>query len=445
MTQLATADAAILKDVAEDALVYAKQLGATAAELSVSCDDGLAVSARMGEVETVEHTRDQGLGITVFFGKRKGHASTADIRPGSIQEIIDAACNIAKYTAEDDCAGLPPEERMAHGYPELDLDHPWNIQADEAVELAVACEQAARETDARIVNSEGASVHANRGTVVFANSHGFIGSYSGTRHSISCSVIGQEGGHMQRDYWYDYARHAKDLDAPESIGRKAAERTISRLNAEKLSTQQVPVLYQADVARGLLGHLVAAVRGSSLYRKASFLVDAQGEQLFPDWVRVHEQPHLKGALGSGPFDGEGVATQDRDLISGGVLQGYVLDHYSACRLGLETTGNAGGTRNLSMESSGQSFDELLKQMGTGVLVTELIGHGLNLVTGDYSRGAAGFWVENGEIQHPVEEFTVAGNLKTMFKNLVAVGNDIDTRSGTLTGSWLLDNLTIGGQ
>lgn len=434
-----------LEQAVEQVLAAAKRAGASAAEASVSADVGLSVNLRLGEVETLEYHKDHGMGVTVYFGRRKGGASTTDLRPQALQEAVEAACRIARHTAEDPYAGLPDPETLAAEIPDLDLDHPWDLEAEQAIELARRCEDAARGMDARITNSEGAGVSSFRGTSVYGNSHGFVGGYTATRHSLSCSVVGSQDGGMQRDYWYSVARVPEGLEGAEEVGRRAAERTLRRLGARRLKTCQAPVLFAADVARSVIGHFVAAVRGPALYRKASFLLDHLGRQVFPEFVRIHEAPHLPRALGSAPFDNEGVATRARDLVSGGVLQGYVLDSYSARKLGLASTGNAGGVHNLIVEPGEQDLDELIKTMGRGLLVTELIGHGINMVTGDYSRGAAGFWVENGEIQYPVEEITIAGNLKAMFLGLQAVGRDVDTRGNLRTGSLLIDKMTIAGE
>lgn len=433
-----------LETAVGDAIAQAQGLGASQAEAAVSAETGLSVTVRLGEVETLEYHKDHGLGITVYFGHRKGSASTSDLRPKSITEAVEAACRIARYTADDPCAGLAEPERMAGVWPELDLDHPWDLPAEQAIELARDCEAAARESDARIVNSEGGSVNSFRGTAVYGNSHGFSGGYTATRHSISCSVVGEAEGGMQRDYWYSVARAARDLESAEAIGRRAAERTVRRLGARKLSTRQSPVLFAADIARGLIGHFVAAIRGPALYRKASFLLDRLEQPVFPEFVRIHEQPHLPRALGSAPFDSEGVATVSRAVVDAGRLKGYVLDSYSGCKLGMQTTGNAGGVRNLTIEPGEHDLDGLLSEMGEGLLVTELIGHGVNTVTGDYSRGAAGFWVEGGEIRYPVEEITIAGNLKDMYLGLRSVGRDIDLRGNIRSGSLLIDQMTIAG-
>ncbi len=438
-------DQSALEAAVASALEQGRKAGASAAEAVVSIDNGLSASVRLGEVETLEYHRDKGLGLTLFFGQRKGNASTADLSEAGIAEAVAAAAAIARHTAEDPYAGLPDAELMAGSYPDLDLDHPWGIEAQDAVELAQRCEAAARGHDPRISNSDGANVNSYRGTVVYGNTHGFIGGYTGTRHGVSCSVIAEQDGAMQRDYWYASSRMADTLGDVEAIGRKAAERTVRRLGGRRLGTREVPVVFEADVARGLIGHFVAAIRGAALYRKSSFLLDHLGQQVFPEFLTLQEQPHLPRALGSAPFDGEGVATKARDVVRDGVLQGYVLDSYSARRLDMQTTGNAGGVHNLSVSSGELDLDGLLREMGTGLLVTELIGHGINMVTGDYSRGAAGFWVENGEIQYPVEEITVAGNLKDMFRSIRAVGKDVDLRGNIRTGSVLLDRLTVAGE
>ena len=433
-----------LQAVVESILDEAKRQGASAAEAGVNAENGLSVTVRLGEVETVEHNRDKGLGVTVYFGQRKGSASTSDFSRDAIRETVGAACAIAKYTAADPCAGLADAELMATQIPELDLYHPWELAAERAIELAVECEAAAQEVDKRITNSEGATVSSHAGKRVYGNSHGFMGAYPSSRHSVSCAVIADDGHGMQRDYWYTVARDSDDLETVRSVGRRAGERTVKRLGGRRLSTRQAPVLFVAEVAGGLFGNFVRAVRGESLYRKASFLLDQLGETIFPEFMRIHEQPHLKKALGSAPFDSEGVATRARDLISAGVLQGYVLDSYAGRKLGMQTTGNAGGVHNLTVDPGPLDFAGLLKEMDSGLLVTEMMGMGVNIVTGDYSRGAAGFWVENGSIQYPVEEITIAGNLRDMLKGIVAVGNDVDTRGNTRTGSVLIERMTIAG-
>ena len=435
-----------LEAIVSQVLDEARRAGATSAEAAASQDAGLSVNVRLGEVETLEYHKDQGIAVTVYMGQRKGTASTSDLKPESLREAAEAACRIARYTAEDPCAGLADPALMAQDYPALDLDHPWGLTADEGIEIARACEAAARERDARIVNSEGAGINSFRGTAVYGNTHGFVGGYATTRHSLSCSVLaGDDDGNMQRDYWYTVARHRDALQAAGAVGVEAADRALRRLGGRRLSTRRCPVLYSPDVARSVLGHFIAAIRGSTVYRKASFLVDRLGEPIFPEFVHIHEQPHIPRALGSAPFDNEGVATRARDLVSGGRLESYALDTYAARKLGMQSTGNAGGLRNLTIDPGPMDFEQLLAEMGTGLLVTELIGHGINMVTGDYSRGAAGFWVENGQIQHPVEEITVAGNLKDMFRDLRAVGSDMDLRGNVRTGSLLIDGLTVAGE
>lgn len=450
LTQSATPDIDVrqaqLEQLVSELLAEARQQGASSAEAGVSSDSGLSLTVRLGELETIEHTRDNGLGVTVYFGQRKGSASTNDMSRGAVSETVAAACRIARYTTEDKCSGLADADLMAKDFPDLDLYHPWSLSVEEAEALARTCEEAARASDKRIVNSEGATLNTHQGLHVYGNSHGFVAGYPSSRHSLSCAVVAQEGASsMQRDYWYTVDRRGERLEAPATVGEKAAERTLARLDARKIATCQVPVMFQSDIASGLLRHLIGAIRGSSLYRQASFLLDRLGEQIFPDFVHIHENPLLPGGLASAAFDGEGVATQARDLVSEGVLRSYVLDSYSARKLDMQTTGNAGGVRNLSIDSGELDRAALLNKMGTGLLVTEVMGQGVNPVTGDYSRGAAGFWVQGGEIQYPVEEITIAGNLRDMFRQLLAVGNDIDTRGSIHTGSWLIENMTIAGE
>lgn len=434
-----------IKQLVADLLREARTQGATQAEAAVSMGSGLNVTVRMGEVETVEYNRDKGLGVTVYFGQRKGSASTTDFAPEAVKETVTAACAIARYTAEDDCSGLADAELMARDIPDLDLFYPWTINAEQAIDLARNCEDAARAVDARITNSEGASVSSQQGARVYANSHGFVGAYPTTRHSVSCCVIGQDGEAMQRDYWYSSARDARDMQDAAAIGKVAAQRTLRRLNGQRLTTRQAPVLFEADIASGLLGSFVSAIRGGNLYRKSTFLLDSLGTQVFPSWLHIREEPHVKKGLASAPFDSEGVATVAHDLVRDGIVQSYVLDSYAARKLGMKTTANAGGTHNLLVSNSGLDFDALLKKMDTGLLVTELLGHGVNLTNGDYSRGASGFWVEKGVIQYPVEEITIAGNLKNIFRDIVAIGTDIDLRKNIRTGSILLGELTVAGE
>ena len=433
-----------LREIVALAIDTAKRRGASASEAALSRTAGLAVNVRLGEVETIEHTRDDSLGVTVYFGRRKGSASSTDFTAPAVRETVEAACRIARYTAQDEFAGLADADRMAVDPPDLDLFHPWRITTDDAISLALETETAARDSDARITNSDGASVSKHDGGYVYGNSHGFLEGFSSSRNSLSCVVIAEDPSGMQRDYWYSSARDPARLEPASQVGLTAARRAVRRLGARKIETRSAPVLYQADVARGVVHHFVSAVRGSSLYRKASFLVDRLGERVMPDHVRIHEQPHLRGALASAAFDGEGVATAARDLVTGGVLQGYVLDSYSARKLGVPTTGNAGGVHNLTVDAGSKSFEELLAEMGAGLVITELLGMGINIVTGDYSRGAAGFWVEGGEIAYPVEEITIAGNLADMFLGIREVGADVDTRAGIRTGSLLIDRMAIAG-
>ena len=433
-----------LKSLVADCIQETRNQGATGAEVGVSMESGLSATARLGEVETIEHHRSRGLGLTVFIGQRKGSASTSDLSPAAMRETVAAACRIARHAAEDPCAGLPDIGLLATDFPDLDLYYPWAIEPEAAIELAVACESAARNHHTDISNSEGASLNTFEGLRVMGNSLGFLHGYASSRHSLSVSVIGERGQQMQRDDWWTVARDARDLQSPEEVGRIAAERTIRRLGARSLSTRQCPVIFAADVAASLLGHFIGAIRGGNLYRKSSFLLDQLGKPVFPDFVQIHEQPHLKKALGSVPYDAEGVRTVPHHLVRNGILESYVLSTYSARKLGMTSTGNAGGVHNLIIDPGTLDQDGLLQKMGTGLLVTELMGQGVNLVTGDYSRGAAGFWVENGTIQYPVEEFTIAGNLRDMLKTLVAVGNDVDLRGNTRTGSIMLEQLTIAG-
>jgi len=433
-----------LQELVRSSLDEASRGGATQAEAAVSLDTGLSVTVRLGEVETLEYQRDRGMGITVYVGKRKGSASTADLSWPAVAETVAKALSIARFTAEDDCSGLADAALMARAVPDLELAHAWGIDAGQAIELARRAESAALAVDQRIRNSEGGSVSTHAGARVYGNSHGFLDGYPYTTHSISCVVLGQEGDEMQRDYWYSTAREAGALESPEEIGRRAGRRAVDRLGARKLGTRKAPVLFAAEIARGLVGHFLGAVRGGPQYRKSSFLCGAAGQQLFPAWVSMVERPHLKRALGSAPFDNEGVATRDRALVDGGVLTGYVLDSYSARKLGLATTGNAGGVHNLEVGGTGEDFEALLRRLDTGLLVTELLGQGVNLVTGDYSRGAAGYWVERGSIAYPVHEVTIAGNLRDMYRGIVAVGADVDVRGGVRTGSILVEQMTIAG-
>lgn len=433
---------ATLQQLASDALAHARLKGATACEVDVSEGFGQSVSVRCGEVETIEYNRDKGMGVSVYVGQRRGYASTSDFSPRALRETVEAALNIARFTAEDDCAGLPDPELLATEPMDLDLYHPWELPVEAAIELAGRCEAAAFETDERINNSEGASVSTQQAQFVAANSLGFMGGYPTSRHYIACSVIAGEQEAMQRDDWYTTHRNAAALEAPEAVGQQAARRAVARLNPKKISTGSFPVIFEAPLAAGLLGNFVQAVSGGALYRKSSFLLDHLGRQVFPEFVQLQELPHLPGALASSPFDNDGVRTRERQVVRDGVLQGYFLSVYSGRKLGLPSTGNAGGSHNLILTPGEHDLDGLLAQMGRGLLVTELLGHGVNYVTGDYSRGAAGFWVEDGRIAHPVEEITIAGNLKDMFRNIRAVGRDVQVRGSKRTGSILLDALTV---
>jgi PmbA protein len=399
---------------------------------------------RQGEIETIEYNKDKGAGVTVYVGQRRGHASTSDLSEAALKSAVDKALTIARYTAEDDCAGLPDADKLATHVPDLDLYHPWALTVEEAAARAQACEAAALAVDKRLTNSEGAGVSTHTSHFIFANSLGFCNGYAGSRHGISVAVIGEDTGGMQRDYWYSSARDGNDLDAPEIVGRIAGERTVRRLNGRKLDTRTCPVLFEAQVATGLIGNYVAAVSGSSLYRKSSFLLDSLGKTVFAPHISIREQPLLRGGLGSAPFDSEGVACIERDVVKNGVAEGYFLSTYSAKKLGMTTTGNAGGSHNLIVSHGDLDLAGLLREMGTGLFVTELLGHGANMVTGDYSRGAAGFWVENGEIQYPVEEITIAGNLAEMFKGIVAIGSDVERRGSKQVGSILIDRMTLAG-
>ncbi|MDG4554743.1 MAG: metalloprotease PmbA [Candidatus Competibacter sp.] len=434
-----------LETLVGDILAEARAQGATAAEAAVSFGSALTVTVRLGEVETLEHHRQRGLAVTVYHGRSRGSASTADWRPEAIRDTVQSACAIARHTAADPYAGLADPERLAREIPDLDLYHPWTLSAGEAIELARECEAAALALDPRIRNSEGGGVATRAGLVVYGNSHGFCGGYPTTRHSLNCSVIAQDTEGMQRNHWYTVGRDRDDLETPVAVGQQAARRALRRLGSRRLETRRVPVLFAPELARGLIGHFVAAIRGGALYRKASFLLDRLGTPVFPEFVTIRERPRLPGALGSAPFDSEGVATADRDVVANGVLQGYVLDSYSARRLGMRTTGNAGGAHNLIVEPGPLGHEELLRQLDTGLWVTELLGHGVNLVTGDYSRGASGFWVEKGRIQYPVHEITIAGHLNEMFEGVAAVGGDVDVRGGIRCGSLLLERMTVAGE
>ena len=439
----------IFEDLVTQALKHAQGLGASDAAAEVSEGRGLAVSVRKGHVETVEQTRDRSLDVTVFAGQRRGSASTSDFSTKALRETVEAAWHIARYTAEDPAAGLPEADQLAIGVKnKLQLHHPWALSVEEATRLAVEAERAALATDKRITNTEGAGVDTHEGHFVLGNTRGFLDGYAYSRHGLSVSPIAGRGRSMQRDYWYTSDRRADRLADPAAVGRYAAERALARLSAKRIPTGHFPVLFEAPLALGLLGALTHATSGGALYRQTSFLLDSLGRKLFPRHINVLEDPHIKGAMGSSPFDEEGVITQARDVIRAGVLQGYFLSTYTARKLGMVTTGNAGGSHNLVLRSSQthkkDNFEAMLRKMGTGLLVTELIGQGVNYVTGDYSRGAFGYWVQNGEIQHAVEEITIAGNLKDMFAQIVAVGADSITRGSKTTGSILIERMAVAG-
>ncbi|WP_117236091.1 metalloprotease PmbA [Vibrio maerlii] len=433
----------------ESAVAQALELaavGAEAAEVAITKSTGLSVSTRMCEVENVEFNSDGALGITVYRGQRKGSASTSDLSEKAIHETVAAALDIAKYTSEDPYAGPGPEELMVKEIPDLDLFHPDTPDPDKAAEIAIAAENKALSISDRIKQSDGASYDSHYGLKVYGNSHGLLASVASSRHSTSCCVIGHgNNGEMERDYSYTVARHVDDLWTPEIVGQQAAEKTLSRLDAQKLSTGQFPVMFAADVATGLMGHLTMAISGGNLYRKASFLLDHLGKKILPDWFNIEENPHVLRGLASSPFDSEGLATHKRSIITDGTLATYLLTSYAARKMKMQPTGHAGGIHNWFVKSTGQNFEQMLKELGTGLLVTEVMGQGVNTVTGDYSRGAAGFWVENGEIQYPVSEITIAGNLKDMFQQIVAVGNDVETRSQIQTGSILIESMKIAGE
>ncbi len=434
-----------LKTMSQDMLQIATTKGASAAEVDVSVSVGQSVSVRMGNTENIEYNRDKGLSVTVYFGQQKGHASTSDLSPKAMHDTVLAACDIAKYTAQDPFCGLADAALLAKEIPDCDLYHPRTIEVADALAMATVCETAARAVDNRINNSDGASLSSGAGQFVYANSNGFNAGYAYSRYSLSCAVIAEDKGKMQRDYWYDSARDFDDLASGADIGQKAGHRTVRRLSPQKIQTCQVPVLFEAPLAAGLIRSLVRAVSGGSLYRKQSFLLDSLGTQVAASGLTIVEDPFIAKGLGSSPFDNEGVQTKLRTLVDAGELQGYLLGSYSARKLGMQSTGNAGGSHNLLVQSGDQDFEGLLKQMGKGLLVTELLGHGLNMVTGDYSRGAAGFWVENGEIQHPVEGITIAGNLKEMLKQISAIGKDVHISGGVRVGSILIEQMTVASE
>ena len=440
-----THSADTLRQIARDVLDYARQRGATSTETEASEGFGQSVTVRRGEVENIEYNRDKGVGVSVYIGQQRGHASTSDFSAKALRDTVDAALSIARLTASDKFAGLADADLLATSFPELDLYHPWNIDVEQAIELARVCEDAAFAADPLVSNSEGASVSVQQSHFAYGNSNGFLAGYPSSRHSIVCAVIAGKDDAMQRDDWYTTARSSSDLDPAIEVGTRAGKRAARRVGARKVSTARVPVLFEAPIASGLLGHFVAAASGGSLYRKSSFLLDSLGKPVFSPRVQIHDRPHVPKGLASSPFDDEGVATRTRAIVQDGVLQGYFLGSYSARKLGLRSTGNAGGNHNLSMDSTDGDLAALLKKMGSGLLVTDLLGQGVNMVTGDYSRGAAGFWIRDGEISHPVEEITIAGNLKDMFRNIVAIGSDVAIRGSRQCGSVLVEGMTVAGE
>ena len=434
-----------LQQIARDILTQAKQGGATACETNVSDGFGQTVTVRQSTVETIEYNRDKGLSVTVYLGQKRGNASTSDFSPQAIRDTVAAALSIARYTAEDDCAGLAEKNRLARDYPQLALYFPWQLSVEQAIELAKECEQAGFAADPKITNSEGATVSTSESQFIYANSLDFMGGYPVSRHSVSCALIAEHNESKQRDYWYSVARDAVDLESAQEIGRKTGLRSAARLGARKIATCEVPVIFEAPIASSLIGHFASAISGGSLYRKSSFLLNSIGEQVFAPDIQILDLPYLPKGLGSGPFDEDGVATMERKIVENGIVQGYFLGSYSARKLKMDTTGNAGGAHNLIIQSANTlDVPALLKKLHTGLLVTELLGHGVNGVTGDYSRGASGFWVENGRIAYPVEEITIAGNLKDIYRGILAIGNDVIVRGSKQSGSILIDRMTVAG-
>ncbi len=436
------------EDLVDAALSHAKKIGATDAGAEASEGCGLSVSVRKGELENVERNRDKSLGVTVYLGQRRGNASTSDFSKAAIEQTVQAAYDIARFTAEDPVAGLPDEADIATEHRDLGLFHPWAVTSEEAAELAKACERAALRTDRRITNSEGAGVSAQQSHFFSAHTRGFRGGYASSRHSMSVAPIAGRGDDMQRDSWYSSMRNAADLATPEAVGRYAAERALARLKARKIPTVECPVLFESPLAAGLLGAFTQAVSGGALYRRSSFLLDSLGQQVFPDHIDIHEDPFVIGGKGSSPFDDEGVRTHARTVVDAGTVQGYFLGTYSARKLGMKTTGNAGGSHNLVLTSrrtaANDDLPAMLRKLGTGLFVVELMGQGVNYVTGDYSRGASGFWVENGEIAFPVQEITIAGNMGEMFKGIAAIGADAYNYGAKTVGSVLIDKMKVAG-
>ncbi|MGK8472976.1 metalloprotease PmbA [Stutzerimonas stutzeri] len=434
-----------LREKVERIIEEARRQGASASEVSVSMEQGLSTTVRQGEVETVEFNRDQGFGITLYVGQSKGSASTTGSGDEAIRETVAAALAIARHASQDEFAGLADATLMARELPDLDLYHPWSITPEQAIEQALSCESEAFDFDARIRNADGTSLNTHQGCRAYGNSNGFIGGYCSTRHSLSCVMIAESEGQMQRDYFYDVNRIGEALIDPQTIGRRAAERAVRRLGARPIPTCEVPVLFAPELATGLFSHFIAAISGGNLYRKASYLEDALGQTLFPEWLSLDERPHIPRALGSASYDGDGLATYAKPFVENGRLISYVLSTYSGRKLGMPSTANAGGVHNLFVSHGEEDQAALLRRMGRGLLVTELMGQGLNLVTGDYSRGAGGYWVENGEIQFPVQEVTIAGNLRGMFRQIVAIGCDIETRGNVRTGSVLIERMMVAGK
>lgn len=443
-SSLIAQEQAQLKQAVADAVAMAKKLGADQAEVAVSRQTGISVNTRMTEVENIEFNHDGALGISVYVNGRKGNSSTSDISQESISRAVQAAIEIAKHTSQDPFSGLADAELLERAPRDLDLFHPASLDPDEGLNIAKACEEIALNSDSRIVNSDGASYSSHLGIKVYGNSHDYVQSYLTSRHSLSCVLIAQQGNEMERDYSYTMARNSADLWLPEQVAKEAMERTVAKLGARKIDTCSCPVLFSSDSAVSLFGHLVNAISGGSLYRQSSFLLERLNTQVFPSWFNISERPHVLGGLASSPYDAEGVKTQDRDIILNGDLNTYLLTSYSARKLGMTTTGHAGGIHNWFVQSNHGDLDDMLRQLGTGLYVTELMGQGVNAVSGDYSRGAAGFWVENGEIAFPVHEVTIAGNLKDMFMGIQAVGSDVDLRSSLQTGSVLIDNMKVAG-
>ena len=438
-------DKDILIDLIRQSLTEARRQGATAAEAVIDTGVGLGATVRLGEVEKIEHEQDKALSITAFVGQRKGSAGSSDFSQAAIKETVTAACNIAKYANEDECAGLADAALMAKTVPDLELSHPWALSPETAISLAIECEAIAMDQDRHINNSDGTSVNTYAGQHVYGNSHGFADGWDWSSHTMDCALIAATGGEMQRDGWYTKACSIGDLQSTKDLAGQAVKRTIRRLGAKKLTTRQCPVIFEAPIAAGLFSAFVTAISGDSIYRKASFLLDKVGHKIFPEHIQVREQPHLKRALGSAPFDNEGLATQDKNLVRDGVLQGYVLGSYAARKLGLPPTANAGGVHNLTVSPGKYDLADLIKEIHSGLLITDIIGFGVNQITGDYSRGVCGLWIEHGEIQYPVEEITVAGNLTTMYQQIIHIGKDLDRRGNILTGSILIENMTVAGQ